>query len=232
MVVPILAGQGNGGQPFGPSGAQRSHGRAIDTRGTRAPAASGMVTPRARLRRAPGIRVARNVAVLAAVVFLAAAPAVGAQAAPEVFAGLTWVESGDTVVARLGRVGFAPLGAVTPGNVVFVGGSARDSQFVVATLDTTRRLRQVSTLTRAGAGRVLDVYQEIVTALSMKHGPSEHLAEQSAGGPSAGTSAEARVAMRKWTLRRTTIVVLISPRFDVVVAYDPVTPPSNRARLF
>ena len=171
------------------------------------------------------------------VTLLAAAPAARAQAVPEVFAGLAWGEPGDTVVAKLARVGFAPLGPVAPGNVVFVGGSARDSQFVVATLDTTHRLRQVSTLTRAGAGRVLDVYQEIVTALSMKHGASEHLAEQAAGTAPPGASATgsapaARVAMRKWTLRRTTIVILISPRFDVVVAYDPITLPSTRARLF
>jgi hypothetical protein len=166
------------------------------------------------------------------------APVLHAQAAPEVFAGLAWGEPGDTVAARLARVGFTPLGPVAPGNVVFVSGSARDSQFVVATLDSARTLRQVSTLTRAGASRVLDVYQEIVTALTMKHGASERIAEQAAGGEgsdgvAAGAGPQApRVAMRKWTLRRTTVVVLISPRFDVVVAYDPVTPPSSRARLF
>jgi hypothetical protein len=186
----------------------------------------------ARHRQTFGIR-----AVLLALAIGLGAPVLHAQASPEVFAGLAWGEPGDTVAARLARVGFTPLGPVTPGNVVFVAGSARDSQFVVATFDSARTLRQVSTLTRAGASRVLDVYQEIVTALTIKHGPSERIAEQAAGGKAAGGSAAAgaqapRVAMRKWTLRRTTVVVLISPRFDVVVAYDPVTPPSSRARLF
>ena len=183
--------------------------------------------------RMPGIAAAVALALL-----LLGAPVLRAQAVPEVFAGLTWGESGDSVVAKLGRVGFAPLGPLVPGNVVFVAGTARDSQFVVATIDSTRRLRQVSTLTRAGTGRVLDVYQEIVTALSMKHGASEQLADQVAGGTAPGTGTAGtsqpgpRLAMRKWTLRRTTILILISPRFDVVVAYDPITPPSNRARLF
>ena len=179
----------------------------------------------------------RLAATIAALFLLLGASALRAQAVSEVFAGLSWGESGDSVVAKLGRVGFAPLGPVAPGNVVFVAATARDSQFVVATIDSTRRLRQVSTLNRAGASRVLDVYQEIVTALSMKHGASEQLTDQAAGGTAPGTGTASpqsgpRVAMRKWTLRRTTILVLISPRFDVVVAYDPITPPSNRARLF
>ena len=192
-----------------------------------------MTTRVARRRRTFGIG-----AVLLALGIVLGAPVLHAQAAPEVFAGLGWGERGDTVAARLARVGFTPLGPIVPGNVVFVSGSARDSQFVVATLDSARTLRQVSTLTRAGASRVLEVYQEIVTALTIKHGPSERIAEQAAGGgASAGASAGAgaqtpRVAMRKWALRSTAVVVLISPRFDVVVAYDPVTPPSSRARLF
>lgn len=167
------------------------------------------------------------------------APLLSAQQDRAAFADTHWGDTQPVVAGKLEAAGFSPIAGSDEDVKLYQGTILGDSTLVFATFDTTAKLRQIVTLMKPGALNSLERYRTLVDLLSKKYGRASVVAEHyaapyKAGDPGAvgGIKTGAVRLATTWKLDTELITLTIGRTYDVVVSYEPATPPERAERLF
>lgn len=168
-----------------------------------------------------------------------AASPLAAQDDRAAFAGTHWGETRAAVAGKLEAAGFTAIAGSDEDVRLYQGSILGDTTMVFATFDTTARLRQIVTLMKPGALNSLERYRTLVDLLSKKYGHASVVAEHYAApykqgdpGAVAGIRTGAVRLATTWKLDTELITLTIGRTYDVVVSYEPATPPERAERLF